>query len=80
MHSLLKLLHRTHWTVHCLGTVSLFTTLIALRSLLISPSTERIHLALFDLLAGFAGLCLAIVSLLREERRRSTERRPKQRP
>jgi hypothetical protein len=80
MHSLLKLLHRTHWTVHCLGTGSLFTTIIALQSLLISPNTEHIHLALFDLLAGLAGLCLAIVFLLSQERERRTERRPKQRP
>jgi hypothetical protein len=78
MHRLIKLLFRTHWTIHCLGVAGLFAILIALRSLIFSQGTERIDLALFDLIGGLAELGLAIVLLLREKRERRTGRHSNQ--
>jgi hypothetical protein len=70
MHSLMKILRGTHWTIHCLGIAGLFVALIALRSLLFFPNLERLHLALFDLFGGLTALCLAIVSLLHDNRQK----------
>jgi hypothetical protein len=74
MHSLMKMFRRTHWTIHCLGIAGLFVMLIALRSLLFFPSLERLHLALFDLIAGIGGLFLEIVSLVYESRHKAPRR------